>query len=77
MCERLGMSANVPTDICFSFAGLMRRGGEIGPHRDGWGVAFYEGKGLRCFHDANPCHSSAIASLIEQYPLTSSPTSPC
>jgi len=27
----------------------MRRGGEIGPHRDGWGVAFYEGKGLRCF----------------------------
>ena len=24
MCELLGMSANVPTDICFSFAGLMR-----------------------------------------------------
>jgi hypothetical protein len=23
MCELLGMSANVPTDICFSFAGLM------------------------------------------------------
>ena len=25
MCELLGMDANVPTDICFSFAGLMRR----------------------------------------------------
>ena len=25
MCELLGMNANVPTDICFSFAGLMRR----------------------------------------------------
>ena len=27
MCELLGMSANVPTDICFSFRGLMQRGG--------------------------------------------------
>ena len=40
MCELLGMSANVPTDICFSFAGLMRRGGQTGPHADGWGIAF-------------------------------------
>jgi len=27
MCELLGMSANVPTDICFSFSGLVKRGG--------------------------------------------------
>ncbi|HBQ5887624.1 TPA: class II glutamine amidotransferase, partial [Klebsiella variicola subsp. variicola] len=26
MCELLGMSANVPTDICFSFTGLVQRG---------------------------------------------------
>ena len=43
MCELLGMSANVPTDIVFSFTGLMQRGGKTGPHRDGWGIAFYEG----------------------------------
>lgn len=30
MCELLGMSANVPTDICFSFTGLMQRGGRTG-----------------------------------------------
>jgi len=71
MCELLGMSANVPTDICFSFSGLMRRGGGSGPHRDGWGVAFYEGKGVRCFHDPNPCHDSAIAKLVESYPIKS------
>ncbi|MEC7823511.1 MAG: class II glutamine amidotransferase, partial [Pseudomonadota bacterium] len=47
MCELLGMSANTPTDLCFSFTGLTRRGGETGPHKDGWGVAFYEGKGVR------------------------------
>lgn len=28
MCELLGMSANVPTDICFSFTGLVQRGEE-------------------------------------------------
>jgi hypothetical protein len=36
MCELLGMSANVPTDICFSFTGLVQRGGGTGPHKDGW-----------------------------------------
>ncbi|WP_339648839.1 class II glutamine amidotransferase [Halopseudomonas pelagia] len=71
MCELMGMSANVPTDICFSFSGLMQRGGRTGPHCDGWGVAFYEGGGLRCFHDPQPCHSSAIAQLIESYPIKS------
>ncbi|NLC01734.1 MAG: class II glutamine amidotransferase, partial [Pseudomonas formosensis] len=54
MCELMGMSANVPTDICFSFSGLMQRGGRTGPHCDGWGVAFYEGSGVRCFHDPAP-----------------------
>ena len=51
MCELLGMSANVPTDICFSFKGLVQRGGNTGPHRDGWGITFYEGKGFRTFKD--------------------------
>ena len=46
VCELLGMSANVPTDICFSFTGLMQRGGKTGPHKDGWGIVFYHGKGL-------------------------------
>ncbi len=51
MCELLGMSANVPTDICFSFTGLVQRGGGTGPHKDGWGITFYEGKGCRTFKD--------------------------
>lgn len=71
MCELLGMSANVPTDICFSFRGLMRRGGETGPHRDGWGIAFYEGKGVRTFHDPEPSCESKIAQLIAQHPIKS------
>ena len=71
MCELLGMSANVPTDICFSFSGLMQRGGGTGPHRDGWGIAFYEGKGVRSFHDPEPSCDSVIANLIKNHPIKS------
>jgi glutamine amidotransferase len=65
------MSANVPTDICFSFRGLMRRGGDTGPHRDGWGIAFYEGRGYRAFRDHRPCAESEVARLVERYPIRS------
>ncbi|MGL4475819.1 MAG: class II glutamine amidotransferase [Shewanella sp.] len=69
MCELLAMSANVPTDIVFSFTGLAERGGITGPHVDGWGITFYEGKGSRTFKDACPSSQSEIASLIKRYPI--------
>jgi glutamine amidotransferase len=65
------MSANVPTDICFSFSGLMRRGGGTGPHGDGWGIAFYDGKACRSFHDPNSSADSEIARFICGYPIRS------
>ncbi|ELR64322.1 Putative glutamine amidotransferase [Photobacterium marinum] len=71
MCELLGMSANVPTDICFSFTGLMQRGGNTGPHSDGWGITFYEGRGFRTFKDPNPSSRSRIAELVQEYPIKS------
>jgi len=64
MCELLGMSASVPTDICFSFTGLIRRGGQTGPHKDGWGIAFYDGKGCRTFHDPAASAHSPIADFL-------------
>lgn len=71
MCELLGMSANVPTDICFSFTGFLHRGGGTGPHRDGWGIAFYEEGGYRDFRDPHPSVHSPIARLIRDYPIKS------
>tara|TARA_R110002074_G_scaffold402348_1_gene608390 strand:- start:31238 stop:32017 length:780 start_codon:yes stop_codon:yes gene_type:complete len=71
MCELLGMSANVPTDICFSFSGLVKRGGETGTHQDGWGIAFYEGKGYRSFHDPVASANSEVAKFIQQYSIKS------
>lgn len=71
MCELLGMSANVPTDICFSFTGLVQRGGRTGPHKDGWGITFYEGNGCRTFKDPQPSFDSPIARLVQEYPIKS------
>jgi len=67
MCELLGMSANVPTDIVFSFTGLMQRGGKTGPHKDGWGIAFYEGRGLRLFQDPVASCESEVAMMVQRY----------
>ncbi len=71
MCELLAMSANVPTDICFSFSGLMQRGGKTGPHKDGWGITFYEGKGCRSFKDPMPSAESKVAEFVTAYPIKS------
>jgi len=71
MCELLGMSTNVPTDIRFSFAALAKRGGETGPHADGWGITFYEGGGCRSFHDAEPSAKSELAKLLRNYAIKS------
>jgi predicted glutamine amidotransferase len=71
MCQLLGMNGNIPTDICFSFEGFSARGGETDDHRDGWGIAFFEGKGCRIFLDEKPSVQSAIADLVRRYPIHS------
>ena len=71
MCELLGMSANVPTDIRFSFAGLARRGGDTGPHADGWGISFYDGRTCRSFHEPEPSSRSQLARLLRDMPIKS------
>jgi predicted glutamine amidotransferase len=71
MCELLGMNCNVPTDILFSFRGFSRRGGATGPHADGWGIAFYERRGCRLFHDPAPSAHSPMAQFIQGFPIKS------
>lgn len=71
MCELLGMNCNVPTDIRFSFSGLIQRGGRTGEHRDGWGIAFYEGRACRTFHDPMASCESEIATLVQSHSVKS------
>ncbi len=69
MCELLGMECNVPTDIVFSFSGLRQRGGKTGPHADGWGLAFYEGRATRVFLDPTPACHSPLARFLGEHPI--------
>lgn len=68
MCQLLGMNCARPTDFVFSFTGFAQRGGITDKHSDGWGLAFYEGRGIRAFHDSLPAAHSPIAALMKEYP---------
>ncbi|AUI65773.1 MULTISPECIES: class II glutamine amidotransferase [Glaesserella] len=71
MCQLLGMNCNTPTDITFSFEGFRRRAGLTDHHTDGFGIAFFEGKGVRIFRDNRPGASSPMADLVSQYRIKS------
>ena len=71
MCQLLGMNANTPTDVTFSFSGFALRGGQTDHHGDGWGIAFFEGQGVRHFVDHQSASSSPVADLIRRYPIKS------
>ena len=68
MCQLLGMNGNTPTDIVFSFTGFCTRAEE---HKDGFGIAFFEGAGVRLFVDAQSARNSPVAEMVRQYPIRS------
>lgn len=68
MCQLLGMNANTPTDAMFSFAGLATRADE---HKDGFGIAFFEGRGVRLFIDPESARASPVAQMVKDYPIRS------
>ena len=68
MCQLLGMNANTPTDVMFSFTGFATRAEE---HKDGFGIAFFEGPGVRLFVDAQSARHSPVADMVRRYPIRS------
>jgi len=68
MCQLLGMNGNTPTDIVFSFTGFATRAAE---HADGFGIAFFEGKGVRLFVDDRAASASPVADMVKRYPIKS------
>jgi glutamine amidotransferase len=68
MCQLLGMNANTPTDVVFSFTGFSTRADE---HKDGFGIAFFEGPGVRLLVDAQSARHSPIAEVLRRLPIRS------
>lgn len=71
MCELFAMSSRNPTMVGFSLERLVRRGGAEGPHRDGWGVAFFAGNDASLLREPNAASDSALARCIEHNTLPS------
>eukprot|EP00815_Leptocylindrus_aporus_P000050 CAMPEP_0116059024 /NCGR_PEP_ID=MMETSP0322-20121206/5555_1 /TAXON_ID=163516 /ORGANISM="Leptocylindrus danicus var. apora, Strain B651" /LENGTH=313 /DNA_ID=CAMNT_0003543337 /DNA_START=382 /DNA_END=1320 /DNA_ORIENTATION=+ len=69
MCQLLGMNCATPTDFMFSFKGFRQRGGITDKHSDGWGCMFFEGRGVRAFHDSAAAATSPIAEMMSNYPI--------
>jgi predicted glutamine amidotransferase len=68
MCQLLGLNANTPTDLVFSFTGFAQRAEE---HRDGFGIGFFEGPGARLFVDPASARVSPVAEMVRRYPIHS------
>ena len=68
MCQLLGLNANTPTDLVFSFTGFSTRASE---HKDGFGIAFFEGAGVRLFVDSQDARDSPVAEMVRRYPIKS------
>jgi glutamine amidotransferase len=65
----LGVVSNVPADLVFSFTGFALRGGQTGPHADGWGLSLYEGMFARTFLEPHPAFSSPLARFLRENPI--------
>ncbi len=67
MCELFGLCSRIPTRVGFSLDLLARRGGIEGPHRDGWGVAFYQQREVILLREPRPAAESNLVRFIEDY----------
>jgi glutamine amidotransferase len=63
MCELFAMR--------FSLEEFSRHGGLAGPHKDGWGLAWYEGADVRLVKEASAASDSACLEFIQQHPFRS------
>jgi predicted glutamine amidotransferase len=71
MCELLAMSANRPADVGRYLSRLRVRGGKTGPHADGWGVAYYEGRAARILKEPAPAAESRLLAMLAEDPVKS------
>ncbi len=59
------MSSRYPTSVGFSLEMLARRGGHDGPHKDGWGVAYFDGRDVFLLRESCPAAQSGLVKFME------------
>ena len=69
MCELFGMSTRRPSTVTLSLEEFSRHGGLSGPHKDGWGIAWYDELDVRVVKEAHPAAGSACVRFIQNNPF--------
>lgn len=68
MCELFGISSLNPTTAKFSLSEFARRGGDTGPHIDGWGICFFRDGDIALMREPEPsAHSPLLQFIHEQH----------
>lgn len=71
MCELFALSSRHPATVRLSLEEFSRHGGLSGPHKDGWGIAWYEGNDVRLVKEPGPAAGSACVRFVQDHPPSS------
>jgi len=71
MCELFAMSSRHAATVNFSLEEFSRHGGLTGPHRDGWGIAYYAGADVRLIKEPDAASESDCVRFIEAHDIRS------
>ena len=71
MCELFSLSSNMPATVDYSLEEFSRHGGLTGPHKDGWGIAYYAQGDVRLVKEPLPASDSACVRFIQDHPFSS------
>jgi len=65
------MPSRYDADVSFSLEEFSRCGGLAGPHKDGWGIAYYADGDVRLMKEAELASDSACVRFIRDHPFSS------
>jgi glutamine amidotransferase len=65
------MSSCQPTDVRASLEAFARHGGLEGPHKDGWGIAYYADEDVRLVKEPEAAFDSECVRFLQQHPFSS------
>lgn len=71
MCELFAMSSRGPATVTLSLKILAEHGGNTAPHKDGWGIAFYDERDARVIKDTASASHSKWVQFVEQQEIQS------
>ncbi len=65
------MSSLAPATVNFSLEEFAKHGGLTGIHKDGWGIAFYEGNDIRLLREARAAGNSPLVRFVREHGFAS------